>query len=80
MGFNSVKNNVVGNTISSRQLLNDEIAELQETITLQASNSKGTVTMNEDIPMADVGLDAYKLGLDSSISDEKNSVDMKINS
>lgn len=80
MGFNSVKNNVVGNTISSRQLLNDEIAELQETITLQASNSKGTVTMNEDIPMADVGLDAYKLGLDSSISDEKNSVDMKMNS
>jgi hypothetical protein len=80
MGFNSVKNNVVGNTISSRQLLNDEIAELQETITLQASNSKGTVTMNEDIPMADVGLDAYKLGLDSSISDEKNSVDMKMTS
>lgn len=80
MGFNSVKNNMVGNTINSRQLLNDEIAELQETITLQASNSKGTVTMNEDIPMADVGLDAYKLGLDSSISDEKNSVDMKMNS
>lgn len=29
--------------------------------------------MNEDIAMYDIGLDAYKIGLDSTISEDKNS-------